>query len=184
MTHLTSDELIDAMEGLLAPERQAHLAACDACQRQLTELADVLAEARQVSTPEPSPLFWQHFSERVRGAIDGAPAGGGWPSWVRWRVLAPLGAVAMLVAGVMMVSPRQSSIGEVARETPEANQASEAPESWVMLTDLVGEIDLDTASAAGVIEPGIAEQAVLQLTADEQRELSRLLRVELQRAKS
>ena len=49
-----------------------------------------------------------------------------------------------------------------------------------MLTDLVGDIDLDTAAAAGVVvEPGDAEQAVLQLTAEEQQELTRLLRAEL-----
>ncbi len=53
-----------------------------------------------------------------------------------------------------------------------------------MVTELVGDIDLDTASAAGVIEPGVAEQAVLQLTAEEQQELTRLLKAELQRAKS
>ena len=60
-----------------------------------------------------------------------------------------------------------------------------ALDSWVMLADLVGDIDLDTAAAAGVIvEPGVAEQAVLQLTAEEQQELTRLLKAELTRAKS
>ena len=53
-----------------------------------------------------------------------------------------------------------------------------------MLAELVGDIDLETASAAGVIEPGVAEQAVLQLTAEEQQELTRLLKAELTRAKS
>jgi hypothetical protein len=38
-----------------------------------------------------------------------------------------------------------------------------------MVTELVGDIDLDTASAAGVIEPGVAEQAVLHLTAKSSR---------------
>lgn len=53
-----------------------------------------------------------------------------------------------------------------------------------MLTDLVGDMDLDTATAAGVLAPGVAEQAVWQLTADEQQELTRLLKAELTRAKS
>jgi hypothetical protein len=62
---------------------------------------------------------------------------------------------------------------------------SEMPvDNWVMLTELVGDIDIETASAAGVIEPGSAEQAVLQLTAEEQQELTRLLKAELMRAKS
>ena len=57
-------------------------------------------------------------------------------------------------------------------------------DSWTMLAELVGEIDIETASAAGVIEPGSAERAVLQLTAEERQELTRLLRAELTRAKS
>ena len=67
MTHLTSDELIDAMEGR---GEVPHLATCEHCRRELAELSSVLAEAKQLSVPEPSPLFWQHFSERVRTAID------------------------------------------------------------------------------------------------------------------
>ena len=61
MTHLTPDELIDAMEGLLAGERQSHLAACELCQRELAGLSNALTEAKQVSVPEPSPLFWPSF---------------------------------------------------------------------------------------------------------------------------
>ena len=70
MTHLTPDELIDAMEGLLSEERQAHLATCEQCQRELAGLSSALSEAKQVSVPEPSPLFWPNFSQRVRMAID------------------------------------------------------------------------------------------------------------------
>jgi hypothetical protein len=184
MTHLTSDELIDAMEGMLAAERQAHLAVCDECRRQVADLSVALGEARQVGIPEPSPLFWQHFSQRVRVAIDTEPVGGNWPAWLRWQVLLPLGAVAMLVVALMIAVPKQpASAPDDAMLT--AAPAIESHDNWVMLTDLLGDIDLDTASAAGVdVRPGVAEQAVLELTAEEQQELTRLLRAELQRAKS
>ena len=95
MTHLTPDELIDAMEGLLAADRQAHLATCDECQGQLAGLSMALGDAKDAGVPEPSPLFWQHFSERVSTAIDqdaaAAPTGrrgcGGRSSCrsARWR---------------------------------------------------------------------------------------------------
>ena len=50
------------------------------------------------SVPEPSPLFWQHLSARVRTAIDAEPqAAGGWREWVRWPVLAPIAALALIV---------------------------------------------------------------------------------------
>ena len=58
--------------------------------------------------PEPSPLFWPHFSERVRTAIDSeALPESTWPSWLRWQVLLPLGAVAMIVLGLMISVPKQ-----------------------------------------------------------------------------
>ena len=181
MTHLTPDELIDAVEKALSPECQAHLAACDICRHEVDTLSATLGDTKQVSVPEPSPLFWTHFSERVRVAIDETPASP-WPGWLRWQVLAPLGAVALFILGLMMTVPKQdpSSFAEevVAADAPAAD------DSWVMLANLVGDIDLDAASAAGVIEPGIAEQAVLQLTAEEQQELTRLLKAELLRAKS
>ena len=185
MTHLSPDEFIDAVEGMLAPERQAHLASCDVCQRELAGLSAVLSDAKQASVPEPSPLFWPHFSERVRTAIDqDAPDAGHWPSWMRWQVLAPLGVAAMIILGLMIAVPKQAPVDSVAVQAPEAAEALQAPENWAMVTALVGTIDLDTASAAGVIEPGVAEQAVLHLTAEEQQELTRLLKAELQRAKS
>ena len=183
MTHLTPDELIDAMDELLAADRQAHLATCDECQEELAGLSVALGDAKDASVPEPSPLFWKHFSERVSTAIhqDGR-SGTNWPSWLRWQILLPVGALAMIILALAINLPE--------RDVPDVVVDNSSPvveqpvDTWVMVTELVGDIDLDTASAAGVIEPGVAEEAVLHLTAEEQQELTRLLRAELQRAKS
>lgn len=186
MSHLTPDELVDAVDGRLTPARQPHLAECEECQRELAGLSSVLNDARQSSIPEPSPLFWQHFSERVRTAIDrDTDSGSNWASWLRWQVLAPLGAVALIVLGVMVALPKPD-VGDfsLTLQAPEAPQAPEALDNWAMVTELVGDIDLDTASAAGVIEPGVADQAMVHLTVEEQQELTRLLKAELLRAKS
>jgi hypothetical protein len=182
MTHLTSDELIDAVEEVLPAERRRHVAACEACRLQVDDLAAALNDAKQVSVPEPSPLFWTHFSTRVNDAID-AESAGAWPQWLRWQVLLPLGATAMIILGLMLAVPKpERSEMSVAIETP---AAVEAPgDNWVMVAALVGDIDLDTAVETGVIEPGVAERAVLSLTPDEQQELTRLLKAELTRAKS
>ena len=184
MTHLTPDQLIDALEGV---DHHAHLAECAHCRRELDDLAAVLGDAHQTSVPDPSPLFWPHFSERVRTAIDReARPAGIFPAWLRWQVLLPLGAV--IILALMVSVPRQNRAErESAFATLDALDALDAPatpDSWVVLAELVGEMDLDTATAAGVVAPGIADQAALQLTADEQRELTRLLNVELTRAKS
>jgi hypothetical protein len=180
MTHLTPDELIDAMDGILAPGPRQHLAACRECRRQLDDLSGVLHEAKQASAPEPSPLFWQQLSRRVNASIDTSSTGA-WPMWLRWPVLLPLGALAMIVVALTMAvapQPRVESINAVV-PAPAA-----AEDTWASFADLVGTLDVDVAAEAGVIEPGVADQAVLHLTAEEQQELSRLLQAELTRAKS
>jgi hypothetical protein len=193
MTHLTADELIDAMEadagngsteGVLPAERRVHLASCEYCRAQLDDLAGALNDAKQVSVPEPSPLFWNHFSQRVRVAIDQEPASGGiWPSWLRWQILLALGAAAMIILGLMMTMPiDQDASDELA--AVESTPLEPAGESWGAVEDLVGHLDIETAGAAGVIAPGVAELAVLELTPEEQQELTRLLQQELTRAKS
>ena len=184
MTHLTSDELVDALDGVLEPSRTTHLDACEPCRQQLADLGAVLRDTRQVDVPEPSPLYWQHLSARVRTAIDAeaAPAGG-WRHWLRWPVLAPIAALALIVMALAAAVPRHAAV------TPDVavNAAVDQPldDSFAMVADLVGDIDWDTAMLAGLtVGPGAADQAVLELTVAEQQELSRLLRAELTKAKS
>ena len=131
--------------------------------------------------PEPSPLFWPQFSARVRTAVrrEAPPASTG-PSWLRWQVLLPLGAAAMIILGLMFAVPDRDHAERASAEPAvDANTARDpaAPsDSWVVLAELIGEMDLDTATAAGLVAPGVAEQAVWRLTADEQQEMTRLLR--------
>jgi len=184
MNHLTPDELLDAMDSVLAPDRHAHLSTCDACRRQLAELSAVVDEAKQVSVPEPAPVFWQQLSKRIGAAIDDdAGTGSSWRAWLRWQLLLPAGAAAVLVLALLM--PKQPL--PLPTNPADAHDAADmAPhsESWSTVAELVGDIDLEAAAEAGVVQPGITEQAVLELTADEQQELTRLLRAELTRAKS
>ena len=57
MSHLSRDERLLALDGVLDPQRQAHLAACEACRTEVEGLRAVLARVRAVDVPEPSPLF-------------------------------------------------------------------------------------------------------------------------------
>lgn len=184
MTHLTSDELVDALEQALEPSRQAHLDACQPCQQQLTELGNVLSETRGVDVPEPSPLFWQHLSARVRTAIDAEPvAADGWRQWLRWPVLAPIGALALVVMTLALAVPRDTTtIPDLAIAAP---AEASLDERFAIVADLVGDTDWDTMKSAGfTVAPGTADRAMLELTATEQQELTRLLQAELMRAKS
>jgi hypothetical protein len=185
MSHLTSDEMIDAVEGTLAPSRRRHLAECADCAREVESLAAVLKEAQAVDMPEPSPLFWDHFSARVRTAVQAEPmtGGAGWRNVLRLPVLVPVAAMAMVVIAVLV-----TRAPDVRPELPAIDQAADAQlsdEGWTMVANLVGTIDLETADAAGLtIAPGTAELAALDLNAQEQQELGRLIRAELERAKS
>ena len=197
MNHLTADELIDAVEGRLEAGRQAHLETCEQCRGQLADLSSVWREARAVDMPEPSPIFWQHFSQRVRTAIDAdaLPSTGwalaGW-HWLGWPGLVPLGAVALLLMTLLLRGPAQLdptaspvAVNDAAVSGATADDIALADDRWVLVADIVGAMDWETASAAGlIVEPGAAERAVLELSPDEQRELTRLLRAELQRATS
>ena len=194
MTHLTPNELIEALERRAASGRESgggggHLAECQQCQRELADLEAILSDAKQAGVPEPSPLFWSHFSGRVRTAIDSEvlPAHA-WRSWLRWQVLVPFAAMAMIVLGLLISAPRQDgekrASAPTALEQPAVLDASTTIDSWVILADLVGDMDLDAVAADGVVTPGAAEQAAWHLTADEQQELTRLLKAELTRAKS
>lgn len=193
MRHLTPDELVDAAEGTPGPgaaARRAHLETCESCRREVAHLSRMMSEAGEVGVPDPSPLFWQHFSRRVREAIDAEPVPASsrrrWlPGNLRWSAWVPIGALAALVAALVLSVPRDSSVPEPLPNEIAAAETLAADDHWVLVADLVGDVDWDTAHAAGLtVEPGAVDRAVLQLSADEQAELARLLRAELLRTKS
>src|SRR6185436_9900014 len=93
--HLKDEELVDIAEGTRPESSAPHLGGCDTCRAQLHELRAMLSAAQEVDVPEPSPLFWDHLSSRVRAAVaaDGEPRRGfDVPVWR--RVLVPFSAVA------------------------------------------------------------------------------------------
>jgi hypothetical protein len=191
MTHLTPGELVDAVEQTLAPDRQRHLADCAPCREQLADLGGVLADVRAVEVPEPSPLFWERLSEYVRRSIAAVRPSPPRPArWFDWSVLAPLGALAVVVLALVAAVPHGAE--EVARlrlamSLAGDNLETEAPvdsdDHWELMAALVGDVDFDAVDQTGMtIAPGTADEVVLQLTSAEQEELVRLLREELERS--
>jgi len=144
MTHLTPDQFIDSIEAIkgidatgaidaidaidakveLPRAVSAHLAGCEACQTERASLAGALGDVRSVTMPEPSPLFWDHFSRRVRAAtsdeaVPGSRVTGG--LWRReWRPFATVaiaaGAVALVV--LMRGGLRLDDTGGLGRAVP------------------------------------------------------------------
>jgi len=205
MSHLSDDELLAAAEG--GGGRRGHLDACAACRAEVEELADVLREAAAVEVPEVSPSFWRHFSARVSDAVRQQRVPGVLPRDVdrvrgrtaglaRWattslRFVAPAAAVLFLVvvAGRFR-EPAPGSSDAPARHTAAAEVPSIDPgdeadavtdeESWRVLSALASEADPADIDLE-VPAPGVADVAVSQMTDDEQGELIRLLKAELER---
>jgi hypothetical protein len=196
MRHLTSEQLVDLAEGTIPEPSMPHLQSCEGCQAKLAELRATLAAAREVDVPEPSPLFWDHFSARVHEAVEAerdhaTPTSGRWwswraiPSWVGPLWVGSLAAVVLAVAimtGRVSESPTPAgSIAVVAESTAEAPGIADDP-SLSFVADLVTDLDWDAAVEAGLTTHlGVDDDVVTQLSDGERRELHRLLRAELGR---
>lgn len=190
MTHLTPDELIDAVEGTLAADRQKHVLACATCRDETVRLTAILGETRITDIPEPSPWFWDRFSARVQAAIaeQEIPRARWTPQWLRWPVLAPLAGLALVIMALAVALPRTPvAIDTVTRVDPVAGDgldlATLGEPGWAIVKEIVGPVDVDLAREAGiVVQPGDVERAALELTAAQQQELLRLMKEEMDKS--
>jgi hypothetical protein len=212
MRHLHSDELIDLAEGTRPESSAPHLQSCEMCRRQLAEARAMMKTVAEVKVPEPSPLFWNHFSARVHEAITavGAPRRLGWPAvgswsrlmWPLWplRPLSPLsplsvGACVALLVAVTLLTGRLAGPPRGETAAPESASAvaeTGAPAELVALpddpsldlvADLTEDMDWDRAREVGFApRQDAVERAVGQLSDVERRELQRLLQRELRRS--
>jgi hypothetical protein len=183
MSHLTPEQLIDFLEeeSPVDPQLSAHLDVCEACRVRRDELAATLAIVRSDEAPNPSPLFWDHFPTRVLASVDSPTSSQRSPAWATWAVSA---AAAALVAAIVLGgalnrggAPDPPMIEVASGPTPADDPAFDA--SFEFIADLASDMDWDAADAAGLVAPGASEQAVLFLTAEEVRELERLLNAAL-----
>jgi hypothetical protein len=183
--HLTSEELLDLAEGTRSESSAPHLVECDKCRQQLSELRDVMTTLH-VGVPEPSPLFWDHFSARVSEAVaSDAKSVRSWFGIGRWSwgIAAAMSAVVLTIAvSRIPKTPAETTPGSatVVAEVPAADigstLAADDP-SFVLLRDLAGNLDWDAATEVGIgMDVGSADTAVAELSAAERTELQRLLR--------
>lgn len=178
--HLRPDEFVDAMDGALPAARHAHLENCAECRTEMDTLLSMQAEARGDDAHEPSPLFWDHFSARVREATanDAAPE----PQWRRtWRTVATLAAAAAAVVIALQMRPTPST-APVTTTVPTTSVAEIAPEddgSWDIVMGLASEIAWDDVRDAVTPAAGAADAAIEELTPAQREALVRLLKQEI-----
>lgn len=187
--HLTRDALLALAESPHLPA-DPHLASCARCRDELATLRVVLERISDAEIPEPSPLFWEHFSHRVRIAIaedaDGSRGSrwtAGWRSWTY-----ALGASAATVIVVMLAwtgrpaGPPTLSVPVVSDAAVTGSSAALAlpdDEAWELVVDIAGSDDVGRDTLDEDPAPVAAEMAVQDLSSDERTALVTLLRAEL-----
>lgn len=187
-THLSREQLVDALERPLSADRRTHLAGCAACASDLARMRAIVADvaaARHV--PEPSPLFWDHLSARVRDAVNAEPVTStGWSGY--WRPLATIAGVLALVVMVVVLRPSRTPSPAPGSAAVAANASampgtmtSEGSEAmWEMIGTVASSMKADDVRDAG-LEPGRAatDAAIESLTQDQRQALVKLLRAEM-----
>jgi len=202
-THLRDTEFVDFAEGTLAAPRAAHLETCATCRAQAEEVAAALRAVPASEMPEPSPLFWDHFSARVREQVaQETPERAGWWASVGVRALMPLAAALAILIAVFSLTmlPRLTRTtripvaGELASSHPAAGAKvadadfltsvdDQNAGAWAVITAAASDMRLDDAHAEGMgVRPGAVDHAVTHMNQAELTELGRLLQSELKRS--
>jgi hypothetical protein len=200
-THLRDAEFVDFADGTLPAARAAHVDACAECRAQADAVAAALREVSAIDMPEPSPLFWDHFSARVREQVaHETPDRAGWWASAGVRALMPLLAALAIVIAIVSVTmlprvARKAPQGELASShaTGDTSLAAEADvvspidardaEVWALLTAAASDMGVEEAHQAGIgTHVGAVDHEVTHLNQAELKELGRLLETELKRS--
>ena len=203
--HLNAEELVDLAEGARAESSAPHLAACARCRAQLDELRAMMTAVASADVPEPSPLFWDHFSQRVHDAA-AAEKGDARSKAVRAtarlaealtarRLQASVVAVAAAALVVLVVLPSrvlspdnplqpggdaaQRPVADAAPRDLWADAAPDIDPSLTLVASLTATLDADATSETGLAGVGSAEHAVTHMNDADLRELHRLLQEEM-----
>ena len=189
MRHLSPDTFIALLDDTVAETAVPHLASCASCRQQLEELRAAWRTAGEAGLPEPSPLFWDHLSARVRDAVAGEPlpSAAWWRVGRPWRVAGLAAAMGAAVAVVVMLQlpnlvrvpegPASAPASAEARATAAVGSTSSLAEddSLVFVADLLSGLDWEAVSELGLESRSGADRVVAEMNGAERIELRRLL---------
>jgi hypothetical protein len=184
--HLSPEEFVDVIDGTRSEASLPHLQSCSTCRDRIADLRATLTAAADASIAEPSPLFWDQFSQRVHDAVAMEPVRGGWRSWFGGLGM-PLAAGAAVAALILAVSTARLIAPHPNLSPPQLAFVAAPPEpleagdpSFELMADLAGGMaDWDAVEDVEFTARGTADHAVAHLSQGELRELQRLLQEEL-----
>jgi hypothetical protein len=189
MRHLDDVELVDWIDRALPQSRAAHLDACAACRERADALRQELERLQTASSdvPEPSPLFWTHFSHRVHDAVCELPEPPDRAAWFRpayWTAAAAavvLAAIAIAWNVGRSAPPADTRLASAPTESAAplsdpSNINLDEDEEWALVRIMADDVQWEDAQEAGLtVSPGSAERVALELSSAERQELARLL---------
>ena len=190
MKHLTPDQIVDLTDGVETESARSHWRSCGTCQEAVADFRAAIEAVQDISVPEPSPLFWDHFSARVREKIEADSEPWTVMAWLRlhggimWASSAALVLLAFIVTSRLdrpfasPSLPSAASGGGFSADSP----AGSDDDALSFVADLITDFDWDAASEAGLTtHVGVDDDAVSQLSESERRALNELLKGALAR---
>jgi len=200
MKHLSDDVLVDLAEG--GRTGFDHLETCAVCRARVQAMRQTMGLLQADRVPEPSPLFWDHLSERVARAVrEEAIPPGSWWTVARWNW--SVAAAAAIIVAVVVIIPIQRKRGSVtgsdfsvAISSPRAGHdnagnaddvswaLADAGESWQIVEGAAADLDLKGTQDAGIfVRAGSIDRELLMLSDQERRDLVRVIQAELDRSR-
>ena len=194
--HLNETELIDLLDGVLPAVRREHAAACPECRHKADMLSHATEGIAGREVPEPSPLFWEQFSARVRQSIaEQAPQGRRRAlfTFPRAGIAAAIAAAAIVIVAVGLwrsglpfrgisvpVHDAATASNGSAPEPALDDFNVESDEGWALVQSIADDLEVEDMDDAGVTaRPGSAEHVTTGLSESERIELARLLQAEI-----
>ena len=147
----------------------------------IDEFAGLIDDVKSAGdVPEPSPLFWNHLSARVRDAVADEPIARAWWS-LYWRPLvAVVGTVSFAVVLLLRTGAPAAPAVPASPGAPELVPDVEVSEMWRMIEVAAPKVEMESVRNTGLMPSQYAtDQAIEALTASEREALVRLLRKEM-----
>lgn len=193
--HLSRAEFVDLIDSpaSVSAERVQHVEACAQCREKAEVLRAMHSLAAADEIPEPSPLFWEHFSARVAEELQREPVPAPTRRWIpvpfaTWAAAATI--VLLLISTALWRTtvhapaphvPQQAS-GTPDLATVEPVDDLDADDAWAVVRAATADLVWEDAHAAGITpRPDDVENEALQLNAAERMELGRLLDEDMKR---
>jgi hypothetical protein len=182
--HLTPQLIVEAIDGTLASAARDHLSACGECRAEVDRVRVILREAeRAAPAREPSPLFWDHFADRVREATSTLPVASrssGWTHWLRPALLVggALAVIALVVAAPRLLPPAPAGDEVLAVADPAPGMDPDI-EGWDLVVSLTDDLGWDEVQQVARPRRGVADAMIDELSPAERAMFVKLLKQEM-----